>query len=396
MAFAADMHVFPGGRVDAADRDQALAARSVNGASDAAVALGGDIEGDLALAVFIAAVRELFEEAGVLLADASDGAAAIPARSVGLARSALVGGEATFAQIAQDLDLRLRTDLLAPLSRWVTPPVMPRRFDARFFAAELPPGSRVSFEGDEVASHAWLTPRAGLAAMAEGRLAMWVPTSTTLQQLEHVRSMDEIQARLSPGILGSIAVEELSPAVTRIVMPAGGGVAGQPVCAYLVGRRRFVLIDPGDPTGPALDRAIEVAATRGGAIEAVALTHVDPDHAAGAEAVAERLAVPILGGPGAGRAVPFEVHELTDGASLPAGDVALQIVHAPGPRPDHVAFVAEASRIAIVGDLDGVRGTRSIPGPTDERAWAASRERIEGFVPADRWLTGHPRSGSRG
>jgi glyoxylase-like metal-dependent hydrolase (beta-lactamase superfamily II) len=76
--------------------------------------------------------------------------------------------------------------------------------------------------------------------------------------------------------------------------------------------------------------------------------------------------------------------------------VALQIVHAPGPRPDHVAFVAEASRIAIVGDLDGVRGTRSIPGPTDERAWAASRERIEGFVPADRWLTGHPRSGSRG
>ena len=64
-------------------------------------------------------------------------------------------------------------------------------------------------------------------------------------------------------------------------MPAGGGVAGQPICSYLVGRRRFVLIDPGDPTGPATERALEMAAAAGGTIEAVALTHVDPDHAPG-------------------------------------------------------------------------------------------------------------------
>ena len=225
--------------------------------------------------------------------------------------------------------------------------------------------------------------------MAEGRLAMWVPTSTTLQQLEHVRAIEEIPERLAPGRLGSIAVEELSPDVTRIVMPAGGGVAGQPVSAYLVGRRRFVLIDPGDPTGPALDRALELAAGRGGAIEAVALTHVDPDHAAGAEAMAERLAVPILAGPGAGRAVPYPVREQADWEALVVGDVPLRVVHAPGPRPDHVAYTAEAAGFAVVGDLDGVRGSRSILGPPDERAWATSRERVASVVTAGRWLTGH-------
>ena len=112
-------------------------------------------------------------------------------------------------------------------------------------------------------------------------------------------SLEDVRTRLSPGRLGEITVEEISPEVTRIVMPAGGGVAGQPVSAYLVGRHRFVLIDPGDPTGPALDRALEIAAARSGAIAAVALTHVDPDHAAGAEAVAERLGIPVLAGPAA-------------------------------------------------------------------------------------------------
>ena len=119
-------------------------------------------------------------------------------------------------------------------------------------------------------------------------------------------------------------------------MPAGGGVAGQPVNAYLVGRRRFVLVDPGDPTGEALDRALEVAAERGGRIVAIALTHADPDHAAGAEAVAEQLGIPVLVGPGGGRHLPYETREVRDGEVIDVGDVALRVVATPGPRPDHV------------------------------------------------------------
>ena len=132
--------------------------------------------------------------------------------------------------------------------------------------------------------------------------------------------------------------------VVRIEMPAGGGVAGQPVKAYLVGRRSFVLVDPGDPTGPALERAVVEAAERGGTIRAIALTHVDPDHAAGAEALAEQLGIPVLVGPGGGRPLPYDVRELADGEVIDAGDVPLRVVSTPGPRPDHLAFVARRGR----------------------------------------------------
>ncbi len=272
----------------------------------------------------------------------------------------------------------------------MTPPTLPRRFDARFFAAALPEGTGASFEGGEVVAHDWLRPADALAAMAEGRLAMWLPTSSTLQQLEHAPSLEAIRTRLAAGRLGQVEVEVVSPEVTRIVMPAGGGVAGQPVCAYLVGHRRFVLVDPGDPTGPGLDRALALAARAGGAIEAVALTHVDPDHAAGAEAVAEILGVPVVVGPGGGRPLPYEVRELADGAVVPGGDVPLRVVATPGPRADHVAFADAAGRFVLAGDLDGRRGARSITGPVDAAALDASRERVRRLAPDATWLGGHP------
>jgi glyoxylase-like metal-dependent hydrolase (beta-lactamase superfamily II)/8-oxo-dGTP pyrophosphatase MutT (NUDIX family) len=385
MAFAADMHVFPGGRVDTADADPSLISRSALSPDEAAAALGGDLEPEVALAAHLAAVRELFEEAGVLLAETD-----APELSIGAARSALLHGEATLASLATDLNLWLRTDLLVPLSRWVTPRILPRRFDARFFAAMLADGFEPSFEGGEVVDHAWLRPTDALAAMAEREISMWPPTSATLQQLEHARSIEEIRERIAPRSLGTIELEELSPEVTRVVMPAGGGIAGQPVCAYLVGRRRLVLIDPGDPTGPALDRVMALAAARDGVIEAVALTHVDPDHAAGAEALAVQLGIPILAGPGGGRPLPHAIRELVELEVLDFCDVPVQTVLAPGPRPDHVVFVAADGAFVVTGDLDGVRGARSIVGPEDRPAWAASLERVGQLARDARRLPGHP------
>ena len=359
MAFAADRHVFPGGRVDPADRE-----------------LGED-------PAAIAAIREAFEEVGVLLGDAPEGA------DLAAARAALLRGDVTFPSLVVDLGLTLHPDRLVPLSRWVTPPSMPRRFDARFFVAAMPDAAEATLASDEVVAHGWLTPRAALEAMADGRLGMWLPTSTTLQQLEHATSLEAIAAVAAEPVQLEPVAESIDDVVTRITMPAGGGVAGQPVDSYLVGRQAHVLVDPGDPTGPALDLSIALAAERGGRIVAVALTHADPDHAAGAEALAEMLGVPVLASPRRSRDLPYDVVALEDGAVIDLGDVALRVVATPGPTVDHLAFVIDSGGLVLSGDLDGQRGAKSIVGPTDPVAWEASRARVESIAPGARWLGGH-------
>ena len=383
MAFAPDMHVFPGGRVDAADADPGLAARSVVPAAAAAERMGGDLDPPVALAAHIAAIREAFEEVGVLLADHASGADLVAARA------RLLADPEAFPEIAEALDLRLRTDLLVPLSRWVTPASMPRRFDARFFAAAFPPGAAVTLVGDEVSAQAWHRPLDALESMAAGGLGMWLPPSTTLMQLAHAHSIEDIATRLAPGRLGEVVVEDVADGVVRIEMPAGGGVAGQPVNAYLVGRAAFVLIDPGDPTGEALDRAVAEAQLRGGRIVAVALTHVDADHAGGAEALAEQLGIPVLVGPGGGRHLPYETRELVDGEVIDLGDIPLRVVETPGPRPDHLGFVVGEGSAVLSGDLDGRRGERSIFGPSDGVAWQRSLAGLRSAAPGARWLPGH-------
>ena len=370
MAFAAGMHVFPGGRVDAADAATGLAAHSVAAAEDTPA--------------LVAAIRELWEESGILLADST-----ASHNDIAAARVALVDGSIEFGELVEQLDLRLRTDLLQPLSRWVTPPGYPRRFDARFFAALLPAEAPdATIASGEVVAVEWFRPADALDAMADGRIGMWLPTSSTLQQLEHLADAADLE-RLAPGALGEIAVDAPVADVVRIVMPAGGGVAGQPVCAYLVGRRRIVLVDPGDPTGPALERCLEIVAARGGEITAIALTHADPDHHAGAEGLAERLGIPVLAGPDAGRRLPYTVIEVGENDVIQVGDVPLQVIPTPGPRPDHVALFDAIGGVAFSGDLDGRRGARMIPGPADDGAWAASRARLDAVAPQIR-LGGHP------
>jgi glyoxylase-like metal-dependent hydrolase (beta-lactamase superfamily II)/8-oxo-dGTP pyrophosphatase MutT (NUDIX family) len=384
MEFAPDVHVFPGGRLDPADADPGLQARSVITADAAAEALDGELSGEAALAHYIAAIREAFEEVGILLADVGR------AGDLVAARQRLLESAQAFPQVAKDLDLRLRTDLLVPLSRWVTPTFMNRRFDARFFVAAAPDAAEVTLVGEEVATHAWYRPVDALESMAAGELDMWLPTSTTLTQLVHATSIDEIRDRLAPGRLGTVEVETMAEEIVRIEMPAGGGVAGQPINAYLVGREQFMLIDPGDPTGDGLDRAVAEASERGGEIALIALTQSAPDHAAGAEALRERLGIDVFVGPGGGRHLPYPVHEMGDGSGFEFGDLTIRMVGTPGPAPEHVCFVVGEGRFAVTGDLDGRRGARSLFAPTDGVAWKRSVAVLRSTAPEAIWLGGHP------
>jgi glyoxylase-like metal-dependent hydrolase (beta-lactamase superfamily II)/8-oxo-dGTP pyrophosphatase MutT (NUDIX family) len=391
MAFAGDMHVFPGGAVDPADADPRLVARSPLKPPGALAALGGDPGGrpspEGALATYVAAIRELFEEAGVLLADRTTGQPPDPG-ALAAARAALLHGETTLADVAESLDLRLRTDLLAPISHWTTPPVMPRRFDTRFFVAELPPGIEPSFTTDEVLSHRWLTPAAALEAMAAGEIGLWPPTSATLQQLEHVGSFAEVRERLAPtGLVEPRAIVETAD-VERIVLGGAGGVPGQAVNCYIVGRRELVVVDPGDPSDAAAEAILASAARRDGRITAIVVTHVDPDHAAGAEPLGLRLGLRVMVGPGGGGMLSSEVDEVADGQLISAGDVELTVVATPGPRPDHVAYLIGSSRDVLAGDLVGGRGSRSILGPPDGPAWRRSLARLAALGP-QRVFAGH-------
>jgi glyoxylase-like metal-dependent hydrolase (beta-lactamase superfamily II) len=150
-----------------------------------------------------------------------------------------------------------------------------------------------------------------------------------------------------------------------------------------------VLVDPGDPSDEAAAVLLDTAAASGGTIVAIALTHVDPDHAAGAEGLALRLELPIYSGRGGGRPLPYTVRELADGDRITDGDVGLEAIATPGVRPDHVAYAIDGADadgdapVVISGDLVGPRAAQAVLGPVDEAARAASVARLAARRPAE-------------
>jgi 8-oxo-dGTP pyrophosphatase MutT (NUDIX family) len=184
----AGAHVFPGGVVDAEDVAPGLHAASPLTAKAAAARLQEKGGSAAALAYWIAAIRELFEETGLLLAR-RDGSplrlddAATQAR-FRKHRSDLLAGSTTFAEIVAAERLELTTDGLHYFSRWITPVNVPRRYDARFFVAAVPPGQEPLHDDRETISTVWLAPRAALEQACSGRLILAPPTVRTLDDLD--------------------------------------------------------------------------------------------------------------------------------------------------------------------------------------------------------------------
>jgi 8-oxo-dGTP pyrophosphatase MutT (NUDIX family) len=179
MAFAPGMHVFPGGRVDL-DHDGRT---PVHGSLP-----DGDWAGpDLAPALVVAAARETFEEAGVLLAVDRSGRPAVPDRDWARDRAASErsGG---FPEVLARRRLHLDADLLVPVAHWITPEVETRRFDTRFLAAALPAGQQVDPHETETDTAHWTAPAAALAEYTAGARPMLPPTVAVLSDLVGHRS----------------------------------------------------------------------------------------------------------------------------------------------------------------------------------------------------------------
>lgn len=177
-----DLHVFPGGKLDETD----LAPELLDGltADDADRRLGVRAGG---LRYWVAAIRECFEECGVLLAY-RDGAPlrwsdeGEVARFDGY-RQQLIDGTTTLLDVCRREDLRLAADRVLYFSHWITPEAAPRRFDTRFFVAAMPADQETIAHPWETADDEWVRPADALAAHAAGRRQMISPTLTTLRSL---------------------------------------------------------------------------------------------------------------------------------------------------------------------------------------------------------------------
>ncbi|MCE6996804.1 NUDIX hydrolase [Saccharothrix sp. S26] len=215
MAFAGGMTVFPGGGVDRRDADTSVA-WSGPPPSWWAERFGCTVE--LATALVCAAVRETFEESGVLLAGPSASSVVADTRGFAGARAALVARELSLAQFLAAEGLVLRADLLRPWANWLTPVEEPRRYDTYFFVAVLPSGQRADGATTEASDAAWQRPADALAEWKSGQRALMPPTWVTLAELDELGT---VSAVLSAGRTVSKVIPKLvrDGDVLRVVLP---------------------------------------------------------------------------------------------------------------------------------------------------------------------------------
>jgi 8-oxo-dGTP pyrophosphatase MutT (NUDIX family) len=183
MPFAGGMTAYPGGGVDPRDGDTEIAWA---GPSPAQWGTAFGCDERTARELVCAAVRETFEEAGVLLAGPADGGSMLPdvaGDDWEAQRRALLSRELSLAELLAGRGLALRSDLLRPFAHWITPPREPRRYDTKFFVAALPAGQHARHVTTEADEADWLPPAAALAELSAGVRPMLPPTAHTLGQL---------------------------------------------------------------------------------------------------------------------------------------------------------------------------------------------------------------------
>jgi 8-oxo-dGTP pyrophosphatase MutT (NUDIX family) len=227
--FVGGAFVFPGGAVDPIDGG-AEAETICRGRSDveASILLGVETGG---LAYWVAALRETFEEAGLLLAERPDG----PPLLVGDAeeearfaaeRVAVNKGSRRFLDLCRDENLQLQVADVHYFAHWITPRGAPRRYDTRFFVAAAPPGQQAAHDAGETIADTWISPRRALEGHRKGLFEIIFPTIRNLQAISRFATSAEL---LAAAARASGSVPTIEPRVisdgngVRIVLPGDQG-----------------------------------------------------------------------------------------------------------------------------------------------------------------------------
>ena len=381
LRFAGGFYAFPGGRVDVQDSGVPLD--------------GGEALGAAEAPCVVAAARELFEETGVL---AVPGAAAVPAAERKRMRTALLRrpepGEkaASFGDFLAGHRLRVDARWYAPAGRWVTPPAMPIRFDARFYMVDLPPGEVAEIWPGELADGEWIDPAAALRRWEAGSALLHPPAWHTLKALawatghprdalplltapekapwklpirEHVVERIEFQRGL---IMVPLRTPTLPPATHTNCL--------------LLGDDELWVVDPGSPwpeEQAILRQTLDKLAEEGRRAVGVLLTHHHHDHTGGARV----LGLPIAATRETAAMLDFGVDRIVeDGARFDVGPRGWRALHLPGHTRGHLCLVEEGSGAVVAGDLVAGVGTVIIDPPEgDMKDYLASLDRLIGEKP---------------
>lgn len=435
--FLPGYYVFPGGAVN---EQESAAQPHVVGVED------GDISQTMSLDeggadYMLAAVRECFEEAGILLAQDANGNLVGADHPVLGERQALFRDEVSLAQLCEKHGLVVPLDRLAYLSHWVTPPGPPRRFDTRFFVAVAPEGQRAGHDGQETIDHVWMSPAQALEEHRAGQRLLGLPTIRTLRVLCDFNTTAELMryahanppeafptdpwpalrkgkpvmlepnapaydeaVKLDPEGEGTTRAEivpgepvEVAAGVVRLTAPNPGMMTGPGTNTYILGFERFTVIDPGPANEAHIEKILEVT---GGVVDQVLVTHTHLDHSPAVSVLKERTGCRVFGWPapeGAGQDQSFKADDEPEHGDLIVSEAGiLKVIHTPGHASNHLCFLLTDQELLFSGDHI-MQGSTVVINPPDgdmkayvESLYELLEEPVRFIAPAHGFLMGQP------
>jgi len=430
-AFLGGAYVFPGGALDPQDADERVLKRTRGVTAEEA---NLRLKVPNGLAYYVAAVRECFEEAGVLLVSDRTGLPVPASRAEALMRYR----HKSFADFLEAEDLFVPAGALAYYGHWITAPGRARRFDARFFVALAPEGQEGSHDANETVHHMWLRPREALERGARGEIELVFATQHTLKDLSrfsdcreifiHVSDLKEIETNRAcraqgkegekifrradpqyfeihwsdPEETGQSTYElvpgapkRLDRLVTRVIAPNPGAMTGPGTNTYIVGEGDLAVVDPGPDIASHVEAVLSAGKNR---IRWIICTHTHLDHSPAAAALKAASGAQVLGRPAPfGQDPSFKADfVLENGQRVDLGGATLRAIHTPGHASNHLCYLLEGTRMLFTGD-HVMQGSTVVINPPDGdmRAYLASlqallAEDIAIIAPGHGYLIGEP------